>query len=88
MLAQPGRAYLYQLCVNTGCNLENLPEVMGDRDGWRERELGKFMLSVLLDYDCLMGINHPPPPSPKKKKHEIFEILLVSNMKLKLRSLN
>ena len=28
---------LNQLCVNTGCTLENLPGVMDDREGWQER---------------------------------------------------
>ena len=30
-----------QLCTNTGCRLEDLPEVMEDRDEWQERESGK-----------------------------------------------
>ena len=25
--------HIYQLCVNTGCSREDLPEVMDDRDG-------------------------------------------------------
>ena len=29
--------YLQQLCMDTGCSLENLSEVMDDRDKWRER---------------------------------------------------
>ena len=31
------RTYLQQLCANTGCSLEDLLEVMDDREGWRER---------------------------------------------------
>ena len=34
---QPARAYIQQLCANTGCGLENLPEAMDDREGWWER---------------------------------------------------
>ena len=34
----PARTYIHQLCVNTGCSLENLLGVMDDRDRWRERE--------------------------------------------------
>ena len=45
-IGRPARIYLYQLCVNTGYSLEDLPGVMDDRDGQRERESEKSMLSV------------------------------------------
>ena len=38
--AKAGRAartYIQQLCVDTGCSLENMPEAMNDRENWRER---------------------------------------------------
>ena len=28
------RTYIQQLCADTGCNLEDLPEAMDDREGW------------------------------------------------------
>ena len=31
------RTYIQQLCEDTGCSPENLPEAMKDREGWRER---------------------------------------------------
>ena len=31
------RSYLQQLCADTGCSPEDLPEAMDDREGWRER---------------------------------------------------
>ena len=34
---QPARTYIQQLCVDTGCDLEDLPEAIDDRDGWQER---------------------------------------------------
>ena len=34
---RPARTYIQQLCANTGCSLEDLPEAMDDREGWRER---------------------------------------------------
>ena len=34
---RPTRTYIQQLCVDTGCSLEDLPGAMDDRDGWRER---------------------------------------------------
>ena len=33
----PGRIYIQQLCDDTGCNSEDLPEAMNDRETWRER---------------------------------------------------
>ena len=32
-----GWAYIQQLCADTGCSPEDLPEVMNDREKWRER---------------------------------------------------
>ena len=34
---RPARTYLQQLCEDTGCNPEDLPEAMNDREKWRER---------------------------------------------------
>ena len=34
---RPARTYIQQLCANTGCSPEDLPETMDDREGWRER---------------------------------------------------
>ena len=34
---RPARTYLQQLCEDTGCNPEDLPEAMNDREVWRER---------------------------------------------------
>ena len=31
------RTYIQQLCVDTGCSLDDLPGAMDDRDKWRER---------------------------------------------------
>ena len=33
----PARTFIQQLCADTGCNLEDLPETMDDREGYRER---------------------------------------------------
>ena len=35
---RPARTYPQQLCMDTGCSLEDLPEAMDDTDGWQERE--------------------------------------------------
>ena len=34
----PARIYIQQLCADTECNLNDLPEAMDDRKGVRERE--------------------------------------------------
>ncbi len=34
---RPARTYIQQLCEDTGCNPEDLPKVMNDREEWRER---------------------------------------------------
>ena len=34
---RPARTYIQQLCEDTGCGHEDLPEVMNDREKWRER---------------------------------------------------
>ena len=34
---RPARTYIQQLWEDTGCSLEDLPEVMNDREKWRER---------------------------------------------------
>ena len=33
----PARSYIQQLCGDTGCSHEDLPEAMNDREEWRER---------------------------------------------------
>ena len=34
---RPARTFIEQLCDDTGCNPEDLPEAMNDRETWRER---------------------------------------------------
>ena len=34
---QTARTYIQQLCEDTGCSPEDLPEVMNNREKWRER---------------------------------------------------
>ena len=35
-VGRPARTYIQQLCEDTGCNPEDLPEAMDDREKWRE----------------------------------------------------
>ena len=34
---RPAQTYRQQLCADTACSPEDLPEAMNDREGWRER---------------------------------------------------
>ena len=34
---RPARTYIQQLCEDTGCSPEDLPEAINDREKWRER---------------------------------------------------
>ena len=34
---RPARTYIQQQCADTGCNPEDLPKAMNDREKWRER---------------------------------------------------
>ena len=34
---RPARTYIQQLCEDTGCSLEDLPEAMNDKKKWQER---------------------------------------------------
>ena len=34
---RPARTFIQQLCDDTGCNPEDLPKAMNDRERWRER---------------------------------------------------
>ena len=49
---QPAQTYIQQLCANTGCSPENLPEAMDNREGWRERVKVSVLLMMMM---ILMG---------------------------------
>ena len=38
-VGRPARPYLQQFCTDTGCSLGDLPNAMGDRDEWRQKEI-------------------------------------------------
>ena len=48
---RPARTYIQQLCEDTGCCPEDLPEAMNDREKWRERESGISVLPARHDDD-------------------------------------
>ena len=64
---QPARTYIQQLCEDTGCSPEDLPEAMNDKEKWRERVrdirangttllLLLLLLSSSLSYYCSSSI--------------------------------
>ena len=57
-VGRPAWIYQQQLCTDTGCWLEDLSEVMDDRDEWweRERESGKSVLAAWHDDNVNMDI--------------------------------
>ena len=52
------RTYIQQLCDDTGCNPEDLPEAMNDRETWRERGSGISMLVARYDDDDITSSGH------------------------------
>ena len=40
VLSHQLRNYIYQICSDTGCHLEDLSRAMRERDGWRDRVRG------------------------------------------------
>ena len=43
---QPAQTYIQQLCEDTGCSPEDLPEAMNDREKWRERVMMMMMIYI------------------------------------------
>ena len=53
---RPARTYIQQLCADTRCSLEDLPEAMDDWEGWQER-----VRDINADgHDKTMMIDIPP----------------------------
>ena len=48
---RPARTYIQQLCEDTGCSPEDLPEAMNNREKWREGDSGISVLAARHDDD-------------------------------------
>ena len=48
---RPARTFIQQLCDDTGCNPEDLPKAMNDRETWRDRGSGISVLAARHDDD-------------------------------------
>ena len=55
---RPVRTYILQLCEDTGCGPEDLPEAMNDREKWRERGSGISVPAAQRDDDDDDEIKH------------------------------
>ena len=64
---RPARTFIQQLCDDTRCNPEDLPEAMNDRETWRERGSGISVLATRHDDDDV----HPSPVSWGCKIHRL-----------------
>ena len=58
----PARTYIQQLCEDTECSPEDLPEAMNDREKWRERvrdiRVSDMMMMMMMIYiPLLMGFH-------------------------------
>ena len=55
---RPARTYIQQLCEDTGCSPEDLPEAMNDWEKWRERVRDirasgtTWLLLIIFAYEC------------------------------------
>ena len=59
---RPARTYIQQLCDDTGCNPEDLPEAMNDWEKWRKRGSGISVLAARHDDDnSVKQINQSKP---------------------------
>ena len=72
---RPARTYIQQLCEDTGCSPEDLPEAMNDREKWQERvrdirACGTWWWYCPVGWGCTIprlhlcrGVRSPPPMS-------------------------
>ena len=66
---RPARTYIQQLCEDTGCCPEDLPEAMNDREKWRERvrDIRATSTTWWWWWWCVFLILLCTTPPPKKK---------------------
>ena len=65
---RPARTYIQQLCDDTGCNPEDLPEAMNDRETWGERGSGISVLAARHDDDDEVNLSNHVGKSKNKQK--------------------
>ena len=66
---RPARTYIQQLCEDTGCIPEDLPEAMNDREKWREK-----VRDICASDDDVSVISNRRPNMCGLFMHRIYEI--------------
>ena len=54
---RPARTYIQQLCEDTGCGPEDLPETMNDREKWRERVVFLRAFNILISQNVWWNLS-------------------------------
>ena len=71
-VGQLTKAYIHQLCSNTGCHLEDLPKTIANGDRWQKGFNGFYagLTSLFKGISIIVG-NLMPIPSLKKNSSDI-----------------
>ena len=64
---RPAQTYIQQLCEDTGCCQEDLPEAMNDREKWRERVRDIRATSATLMMMMMIAPNYNSPSAQTTK---------------------
>ena len=67
------RTYIQQLCEDTGCSHEDLPEAMNDREKWQERV--RDIRACKHDIRMMIMKNHKPKKFHKQREVTFKELL-------------
>ena len=81
---RPTRTYIQQLCKDTGCSPEDLPEAMNDGEKWRERESGISVLAARYDDDAIKTKTNLPKGWKLILNETVSKVLLVVSQGLSL----
>ena len=86
---RPARTYIQQLCEDTRCSPEDLPEVMNDREKWRKRfrdiragGTTLLLLLLLFTFLALLLVSHRPLSGlyPRSRMREGTDYIHSMNM--------
>ena len=82
---RPAQTYIQQLCEDTGCSSEDLPEAMNDREKWRER-VRDIRASGMTWWWWYIYIIFEDPISLKNTLFFLFFFFLSQDKKIRLKS--
>ena len=71
---RPAQTYIQQLCEDTGCSSEDLPEARNDREKWQERvrEMMMMMMTLLEKKRLKSKTNKPELAKQKEQAKHSF----------------